>query len=46
LFFLQADKGQGITPSTIDIAVKKYHVKKGQLEVLKAQAKAGEKISG
>ena len=43
LFFLQAENGQGITPSAIDIAIKKYHVKRGQLEVIKAQAKAGEK---
>jgi hypothetical protein len=43
LFFLQAEDGQGITPSAIDIAIKKYHVKKGQLEVIKAQAKAKEK---
>jgi hypothetical protein len=43
LFFLQAEDGQGITPSAIDIAIKKYHVKKAQLEVIKAQAKAKEK---
>lgn len=39
LFFLQAEDGEGITPSAIDIAIKKYHVKKGQLEVIKAKAK-------
>jgi hypothetical protein len=43
LFFLQAEDGQGITPSAIDIAIKKYHVKKAQLEVIKAKAKAKEK---
>jgi hypothetical protein len=42
LFFLQAEDGKGITPSTIDIAIKQYHVKQGQLDVLAAKAKAKE----
>jgi hypothetical protein len=40
LFFLQAEDGKGITPSTVDIAIKQYHVKQAQLEVMKAKAKA------
>ena len=42
LFYLQAEEGKGITPSAIDIAIKQYHVKQAQLEVLKAKAKARE----
>ena len=42
LFYLQAEEGKGITPSAIDIAIKQYHVKQAQLEVLKAKAKAKE----
>ena len=42
LFFLQSEDGKGITPSTIDIAIKQYHVKQGQLDVLEAKAKAQE----
>lgn len=40
LFYLQAEGGKGITPSAVDIAIKQYHVKQAQLEVLKAKAKA------
>jgi hypothetical protein len=45
LFYLQAEEGGGITPSAIDIAIKQYHVKQAQLEVIraKAKAKAGDK---
>ena len=43
LFYLQAEDGKGITPSAIDIAIKQYHVKQAQLEVIKAKAKAKEK---
>jgi hypothetical protein len=46
LFYLQAEQGKGITPSVIDIAIKQYHVKQAQLDVLSAkarQAKASEK---
>jgi hypothetical protein len=42
LFYLQAEDGKGITPSAIDIAIKQYHVKQAQLEVIKAKAKAKE----
>jgi hypothetical protein len=42
LFYLQAEDGKGITPSAIDIAIKQYHVKQAQLEVIKAKAKARE----
>lgn len=40
LFYLQAEDGKGITPSSVDIAIKQYHVKQAQLEVIKAKAKA------
>lgn len=40
LFYLQAEEGSGITPSAIDIAIKQFHVKQAQLDVLKAKAKA------
>jgi len=43
LFFLQAENGKGITKSSIDIAIKKYHAKKGQLDVKEAEEKAKEK---
>lgn len=39
LFFLQADKGGGITKSLIDVAIKKYHAKLSQLEVIEAEKK-------
>jgi hypothetical protein len=42
LFFIQAEDGKGITKSAIDIAIKKYHAKQGQLEVQEAEAKARE----
>jgi hypothetical protein len=42
LFFIQAEDGKGITKSSIDIAIKKYHAKQGQLEVKEAEAKAKE----
>jgi hypothetical protein len=38
LFYLQAEDGKGITAALIDIAIKKYHAKQAQLEVLRAQA--------
>ena len=37
LFYLQADKGDGITSSLIDIAIKKHHLKQAQLEVAAAE---------
>ena len=39
LFCIQAEDGKGVTVSSVDIAVKKYHAKQAQLEVVKAQAK-------
>jgi hypothetical protein len=40
LFYSQAEDGKGITASTIDVAIKKYHAKQAQLDVMKAKAKA------
>lgn len=40
LFFLQAEKGDGISGSLVDVAIKKYHAKEAQLEVIRAQQKA------
>lgn len=40
LFFLQAEKGEGISRSLIDLAIKKYHAKQALSEVWEAQAKA------
>jgi hypothetical protein len=37
LFALQAEQGRGIAPSAIDVAIKKFHAKQAQLDVLKAQ---------
>jgi hypothetical protein len=39
LFFLQAEKGDGIGPATVDLAIKKYHAKEALLEVIRAQKK-------
>jgi hypothetical protein len=39
LFYLQAEKGTGITPSLIDLAIKKYHAKRAILEVAEAEEK-------
>jgi hypothetical protein len=39
LFGLQAEDGKGITPSAVDVAIKKYHAKQAVLDVHKAQAK-------
>jgi hypothetical protein len=41
LFYYQAEQGDGITPAAIDVAIKQYHVKQAQLDVIKAKAKAG-----
>jgi hypothetical protein len=41
LFFVQAEKGGGITANLVDVAIKKYHAKEAQLEVIRAQLKAG-----
>jgi hypothetical protein len=40
LFFLQAEKGDGITKSNIDVAIAKFHAKQAMLEVSKLEAKA------
>lgn len=37
LFFLQAEKGEGISSGLVDVAIKKFHAKEAQLEVLRAQ---------
>ncbi len=37
LFFNQAEAGSGITTQAIDIAIKQYHAKQAQLEVIKAK---------
>jgi hypothetical protein len=42
LFHYQGEHGGGITPSAVDIAIKQYHVKQAQLEVIKAKARAKE----
>ncbi|WP_155635117.1 hypothetical protein [Burkholderia cepacia] len=39
VFFLQAEKGEGITSSLVDIAIKKYHAKEAHLEVVRAEQK-------
>jgi hypothetical protein len=39
LFYLQAEKGGGFTKSMIDLAIKKYHAKRSNLEVLEAERK-------
>jgi len=40
LFYLQTDKGDGITKANIEVAIAKYHAKQALLEVGKLQAKA------
>lgn len=39
VFFLQAEKGEGITSALVDVAIKKYHAKEAQLEVVRAEQK-------
>lgn len=39
LFFLQTDKGEGITKNIIDVAIAKFHAKQAALEVEKLKAK-------
>ena len=41
LFYIQADKGEGITGPLVDLAIKKYHAKQAILEVQTAQKKVG-----
>jgi hypothetical protein len=40
LFYLQAERGGGITTALIDLAMKKYHAKQAALEVQRTEAKA------
>lgn len=40
LFFLQGEKGEGISKVLIDLAIKKYHAKQALAEVWEAEAKA------
>ena len=40
LFFVQAEKGEGISSGLVDVAIKKFHAKEAQLEVIRAQQKA------
>jgi hypothetical protein len=39
LFFLQAEDGDGITTKSIEVAIKQYHAKQAQLDVIKAKEK-------
>ncbi|SFO51404.1 hypothetical protein SAMN05216567_10124 [Variovorax sp. OK605] len=39
LFFLQAEKGAGISSSLVDVAILKFHAKEAQLDVIRAQQK-------
>lgn len=41
LFYIQTDKGEGITGPLVDLAIKKYHAKQAILEVQSAQKKVG-----
>jgi hypothetical protein len=41
LFYLQAEKGDGITAQLVDLAIKKYHAKRATLEVEAAEKKVG-----
>jgi hypothetical protein len=43
LFYLQADSGEGVTPSAIDIAIQEYHIKLLRVEAEKTKAKAKKK---
>ncbi len=40
LFYVQAEKGSGISKPSVDLAIKKYHAKQAILDVLEAEAKA------
>lgn len=39
VFYIQAEKGGGITSGMVDLGIKKYHAKLANLEVLKAENK-------
>jgi hypothetical protein len=38
LFYAQAEKGEGITPGLINVAIAKYHAKQAMLDVAKAES--------
>lgn len=40
LFYFQAEKGKGITPSVVDAAIKRHYTKLAKLDQLKAENKA------
>ena len=40
LFFLQAEKGEGISKALVDLAIKKFHAKQALAEVWEAEGKA------
>ncbi|TAL62227.1 MAG: hypothetical protein EPN85_03225 [Bacteroidetes bacterium] len=42
LFFLHAEKGGGFNKPMVDLAIKKYHAKQSNLEVLEAEKKLGD----
>lgn len=39
VFYLQAEKGSGITPNILDVAIKRYHKKQANIELLEAEEK-------
>ena len=39
VFYLQAEKGEGINSGIVDVAIKRYHAKVGLLEAKKAEEK-------
>jgi hypothetical protein len=41
LFYLQTEKGSGISQPLIDLAIKKYHAKIASIEVMEAEKKLG-----
>jgi hypothetical protein len=40
LFYVQAEKGGGITTDMIDLAMKKYHAKQAAIDVQRTEGKA------
>ena len=41
LFYLQAEKGDGLNKNLVDLAIKKYQAKLAMVEVLEAEKKLG-----
>ena len=39
VFYLQAEKGNGITKGVVDLGIKKYHAKLANIEVIEAEKK-------